>query len=315
MGLRTAASQLGLQVVVRKIGRHRPARNPAPNSLNVLCLGPWDYRFPRLARGAGAFILYTSWPIWDSSYSARFPETKLRRIRRQWKSVLESDAVFVAGTAQNVVNGIHAAFDLKHEAVAVGHTIGTRFYEMKRADHSASPTLGIVTRPGEQKGLSRALSVLQGSMAKRIIVAGETDLESSCVTAEVELRGRLTGDQMAHFVEEIDILLVPSARSARWEELFGMAAAEAMAAGRPVIATSHEGPTALLGHRLREYAVSESSFVAYGSILVDRLASDPSLYAHVSAISRDQAHQYRPEIVAERWIELLRFALAARSAA
>ena len=309
VGLRSAARELGLQVDLRRIGRVRPARRPVPNSLSILCLGPWDYRFPRLAKSSTNTILYTSWPIWDSTYSARIEESRLTWVQNKWQSALESDSIFVAGTGDNVVKGIHSAFDLKHNAVAVGHSIDARFHEMKPRRHSTTPTLGIVARPGQQKGVSRAISVLQRSTASRLIVAGDTDLKRSAIPPGTELRGSLNTGQMAKFVEDIDILLLPSARSARWEELFGMAAAEAMAAGRPVVATTHEGPTTLLGPKLRQYTIPESCYVSDGTLLVDQLASDPNVYSAVSSMSKSQARHYRPEIVTARWAKLIQAAL------
>ena len=61
-------------------------------------------------------------------------------------------------------------------------------------------------------------------------------IESSGVNERVELRGFLDAEQKNLFFREIDLLVMPSEY-----ECFGMVAAEALAAGVPVVATPRIG--------------------------------------------------------------------------
>ena len=309
IGLRSAANRLSIKLRVCNVGRLRPGLSFKHAPVRVLCFGPWDYRFPTLAHRTDRSILYTSWPVWDSNYTPRLHEAKIPTARERWRRVLESDTVIVAGTAKNVTNGVQAAFCLGQEPVAVGHTIDARFHDLHRKPHSPTPTLGFVSRAGGQKGLSRAVEVLKRSCAGSLIVAGEVDDKWNFRSPDIDLRGRLDQEQMVEFVRDIDVLLLPSSRTARWEELFGMAAAESMAAGRPVIATAHEGPLTLLRGDLRRYAVAESSFGVDGAEMVDELANDSQLQQSVGDMAKSVASTYHPAAVADRWVELLQRAI------
>ncbi len=305
VGLRSAADILGIDIRIKNIGRVRPAFPVQRAPVRVLCFGPWDYRFPLFVGRTKRSILYTSWPVWDSNYTPRLPEAKLRMVREKWRQAIESETVIVAGTGENVTNGVRSAYELRQEPVAVGHTIDLRFHNIHQGSYSTSPTLGFVSRSGTQKGLNRAIEVLNRSCASSLIVAGETSHNHKSFSPEIDLRGRLSSEQMVQFVNDIDVLLLPSSRTTRWEELFGMAAAEAMAAGRPVIATAHEGPLTLLRGELRRYAVAESSFAIDGAKIIDELANDAELHESVADLAKSIASNFLPSTVATRWVNVL----------
>jgi glycosyltransferase involved in cell wall biosynthesis len=92
-----------------------------------------------------------------------------------------------------------------------------------------------------EKGLHILLRALQRLPHARLEVAGEGPLRSSAeqlaatlrVADRVRFRGALPLEGIAELYARASVVCVPSA----WEEPFGYAAAEAMAMGRPVVAT------------------------------------------------------------------------------
>jgi glycosyltransferase involved in cell wall biosynthesis len=119
-------------------------------------------------------------------------------------------------------------------------------------------TIGYVGRLERQKGIEQVLGLmteLQGQPV-RCIIAGSgvlrTLVEQAVTQGQVEYRGTLKGSALAETYREMDFLLLPSLRTAGWEEAFGMVVIEAMACGVIPLVTNHSGPVAILKDHLSE---------------------------------------------------------------
>ena len=108
----------------------------------------------------------------------------------------------------------------------------------------AGPAL-VVSRLAPEKGIGTAIDACRRAGVP-LVVAGDgplrAELESRAAGAEVRFAGRVPDDELARLRAAASLALVPS-RSA---ETFGLAAAEAMAAGLPVAATAIGALTDLL---------------------------------------------------------------------
>ena len=86
----------------------------------------------------------------------------------------------------------------------------------------------------------------------------------------------------------VDMVLVPS----RWEG-FGLAAAEAMAAGRPVVATRVAGLEDLIDHGQTGLLIERGSVVALAEAIV-QLAGDAGLRERLGAAARRHVATHYP---------------------
>jgi len=151
-----------------------------------------------------------------------------------------------------------------------------------------------VGRLDRQKGpdvLIRAMDSLQGRMTSpnvHLLIAGDGPMRGQ--VAKMIERSRLGGsvrllgftDDVSGLLSAADILVMPS----RWEG-FGLAAAEAMAAGLPVIATRVAGLEELVAHERTGLLVrSEDCDELAGAIA--RLAADPDLRRAMGQAGRDR---------------------------
>lgn len=95
-----------------------------------------------------------------------------------------------------------------------------------------------VGRLSPEKGAAEAVAIAQAAGMRLVVVGSDYDsryarvVRATCRTADVDLRGPLGRRQVWELMAGSRALLCPI----RWDEPFGLAAAEAQAAGTPVVA-------------------------------------------------------------------------------
>ena len=115
-----------------------------------------------------------------------------------------------------------------------------KFAYAERVMHTPA-AIGVLGQVSPHKGHDDAVEAVRRlGTSFRLLIAGEGEsayvdkLKARAAGLAVEFLGFVPAQK---FFEEVDILIMPS-----WEEPFGIALLEAMAAGVPVIATSRGGP-------------------------------------------------------------------------
>ncbi len=315
IGLRSASRQLGARLTVRSVGRFGGYRYTAPRDVDLIvaCFGPWDSRFPRLVSNASCpVLLYTSWPVWDGGRSARLPEQLImpKKSRSAWTDAFRSGVVLVMGVEEHIAASVRSAFGQDLGAFWSGHVIADDFFSANH-DSERPKRLAFAGRAVEEKGLHRALHVVEALDDYELVVAGAfkaSDIPMQ-LRSRVRLLGTLEKSALASEFSDARYFLSPAARTARWEELFGMALAESMASGVVPLSTSHEGPCAILNDSvLSESLFPESRFVELAVRFI-RSVDDESAsgrWRERSAVAAGRAERYRHALVSERWCEAIR---------
>jgi glycosyltransferase involved in cell wall biosynthesis len=181
--------------------------------------------------------------------------------------------IFKRGKVVLIPNGI----DLEHFPYKTADKLAG---EAKSAKGGASATIGFLGRLVQQKGvpyLIRAARIVHTRNPRiRFVIAGDGGmrLELQRLAEELQVNDfvEFVGWQQdrARFLREIDVLAMPSL----WEA-FGLSAAEAMAMGKPVIASSVEGLREVVESGQTGILVSPADPEALARAIVD-LAADPA---------------------------------------
>jgi glycosyltransferase involved in cell wall biosynthesis len=157
-----------------------------------------------------------------------------------------------------------------------------------------------VGRLDERKGLDtaiEALAALPGATLTIVgdgapdVVAGLRALAARLGVAErVELAGFAEGGELRRRYAEADAVLFP----VRWDEPWGLVPLEAMAAGRPVLATGRGGSAEYLrdGENALLFAAGDAAALAAA---VTRLAGDDTLRARLRAGGLETAPRHTAE--------------------
>jgi glycosyltransferase involved in cell wall biosynthesis len=182
--------------------------------------------------------------------------------------------------------------------------------------------VGIVGELSEVKGqleFVRAAALVAGEFGDRVefIVVGEDNSRGGEYRARVEglldelslrdrvrLTGQLSEDAAAGLVASLDILV-----SASHSEAFGMAMAEALACGVPVVATATEGAQSLIEEGVNGLLVPAGDVRALAAA-VSSLLSDEQLRLELGVQARRSARErFSPERMVEATVRVYEEAL------
>jgi glycosyltransferase involved in cell wall biosynthesis len=165
-----------------------------------------------------------------------------------------------------------------------------------------------VGRLDRQKGLDRLLVELPATFRPlpdhHVVLVGEGPAKE----ALMRRAGRLRVAHRVHFagwrsdvpslMAAADVLVLPS----RWEGMPNVVL-EAMAVGKPVVATQAEGTVELLGLGAQEQTVAVGDWCGFRAQLVT-IAGDPDLAARLGERNRDRAQQFSIENAIVRYDRL-----------
>ena len=183
------------------------------------------------------------------------------------------------------------------DSAVVHPGIGERFFEQQASERRWSWRLGCLGRIEVQKGVDTAIAALGRLPDAHLSVIGEGHPEY--VEELREEAARLGCEDRLEFVPlrppeqlptayaELDAILFP----VRWHEPWGLVPLEAMAVGRPVVATARGGPREYL-HDGKNALVVPPDDPAALAAAVERLAADDDLRARLRDGGRQTAQRY-----------------------
>ena len=119
------------------------------------------------------------------------------------------------------------------------HPVATAAHVAARPRREGMLTIGFLGRPDPKKNLDLLLQAVETLPEQaRLLVAGVAPdyVPRAPTGGRVEWLGFVAGDAKAAFLDSIDVLAMPSSF-----ECFGVAAAEALAAGAPVVVSDRTG--------------------------------------------------------------------------
>ncbi len=178
-----------------------------------------------------------------------------------------------------------------------------------------------VGRLEKRKGLKYLLSAFSKlkwdwpNLRLLVVGAGSPDEDSYRIMSErnlkdVEFLGRVTDEEKARYFKSADIFCSP----ATGRESFGIVLLEAMAAGKPVVATNIDGYASVITHGEEGLLVEPKSDNALAEA-ISSLLDAPRLRDSLAERGRKKANEYRWEIVAGKVMDYYETLLESRQAA
>lgn len=231
-------------------------------------------------------------PVVLTEHTSPFSAHLKTALRRRWvkETLTQSERVLAVSPA--LAQQIQA-FDKIIEIHIVGNLINTDFFvPVKTARHNSSKThflsVGLLT---SQKGtnflLQAAARLLQrGCTAFELNIGGdgperprlERLAQSLGLNEQCHFTGMLTREQVKQQMQQCDVFVLPSLH-----ETFGLVLAEAMACGKPVIATRCGGPEFVVTPEtgvLVDMANPEVLANAMANFITAHLKFDPQRVSH-----------------------------------
>jgi glycosyltransferase involved in cell wall biosynthesis len=161
--------------------------------------------------------------------------------------------------------------------------------------------------------LLHAFALLAQSVTARLKIAGEgpfaADL-SDClrrldIEGRVEYVGQIPYTEMPRFLRDIDVLCVPCTEGPGWKPQFGIVNIEAMACGRPIVATRAGATPEIVPPGLHPFLASPGDVAGLAERLT-ALAVDAGLRRRLGQEARAWvAERYDKLKIAARWATLI----------
>ena len=158
----------------------------------------------------------------------------------------------------------------------------------------------------ERKGFGPLLRAVRsveaeapGTLALTAVGRGADQWRQEAEGLPISFGGEVENADVARAYADADVVAIPSVRG----ESFGLVALEAMAHGRPVIASQIAGYSAWLEDVARLVPPGDEAALAEA---LKALATSPALRADLSARGAKLARQYSWDAVVERWLALYR---------
>ena len=276
----------------------------------VLGVAPWDVRllFYAKLRHANRLVYHTSWPQWDGQVPRRYGKLT-PWVRRAWLRILRDRDVTIAAATSLSADSATAATGGK-PATAITHVVSDAFFR-EHARHAVPFRLLFLGELSEKKGipdLERLMDFLKDEPVTLDLV-GDGPLRDAATELGARSghawHGHVQDRQMlARIVGRCQLLVSPSVRTGRWEELFGMSLIEAMAAGVPCIASDHVGPRSIITHELDGILLPEHA-PEQAAARIRTLIHDPAAWERLATSAAATARRYSLAETAAQWERLL----------
>lgn len=267
----------------------------------VVGMAPFDIRVLYvIVLGLRNNIYYhTSWPFWDGSFHPKPSFFGFTRIF--WRLFLNRSIVGVRTVTKKSAEEIIRFSNTSVNVSIVYHALGSEFFETPLRAHSfASEHLRFlfVGRVEPSKGseeIKRLVSEMPGGNVFTVIGRG-----GAVFPSRVQRVGFVKGVKaLVNYYDHNDILILPSKRNKKWEELFGMVIIEAMSRGLVVIASNHVGPSEIITNGVNGLLVSEENFVAEVMDIVNKFSVED--FECISKNAIEEAKKYSCENLFKRW--------------
>lgn len=281
------------------------------NKTFILAIPPWDFRmlwYGQLAKH-NRLLYHTSWPNWEIDAVPRQYGVFSHILRWHWRRVLQSESVQIVAVAFEAAKLVHQHFPETRINV-IPHVVSSELDRVATAKLERSFGILFVGELIEKKGVGLLPELIKklADQSFHFGIVGEGSLKSSfdCFQdfPNVTIYGKVSDRKnLAEIYAKHHVLLVPSQKTSRWEELFGMVIVEAMSVGLPVIASKHIGPCSIITDTEDGFLVTEKSLDELISH-IHYLSESPAVWEAMSANAVVTAQRYSLEIVSAQWLEL-----------
>jgi glycosyltransferase involved in cell wall biosynthesis len=167
-------------------------------------------------------------------------------------------------------------------------------------------TVGYVGRLVEAKGIPDLLAAADRLPEDtRLLIVGDGPLRGLVAAhPKVDLRVGVPHDDMASLYAEMEVLVLPSRTTRTWSERLGRVLLEAMAQGRPVIASASGEIPWVLSEARGGMTFPEGDVAALAGLIVD-VRTHPEIWRELGERGRqDVATRFSPEATAAALLAL-----------
>lgn len=285
------------------------------NEIIILGMGPYDFRliWYSLLLRKNKVIFHSSWPYWGGDIFPRNYYFLNPLVIRFWKKIMSNPKLTIVAVTDKVEKSLKEFCDIRGEIRVIPHCVNTQVFKPKPCGVNINKRLGVlfVGKMIKAKGLDTLAEVIKKADPEyyRFGIVGSGSYSSYFEDVFCKENVRYYGfvkekERLASIYRNYDILLVPSLRTQKWEELFGIVIIEAMNSGLVVIASDHTGPSEIIQDGVNGLLVPEAE---PNTIIekLDYLLHSPTDRTKISRYALERAKQFSVDKIAAQWQRVL----------
>lgn len=284
------------------------------NHLVILAIPPWDFRMVwyGLIAKRNRLIYHTSWPNWNIDRVPRKYGIFSHVFRWCWYRTLNLPNLQIVTVISEAKAHLSKHFP-ETQIDVIPHVVSPEFNEVSPDNLDGCLKVLFVGELSEKKGVKllehiiKKLENSKNNFCVGVVGTGPLNplIDNLVKCHDVTSYGRVTDrKKLAGIYAEHHILLVPSQRTSRWEELFGMVIVEAMTVGLPVIASKHIGPRSIITDGEDGFLVSEESVDQFVDC-IQHLYQNIDAWGKMSNKSMATGRSYSLSFVSLQWCKLI----------
>jgi glycosyltransferase involved in cell wall biosynthesis len=324
-----ALKSFSLNYMVRNVASlYRSMLSHEMNVVNIVGMAPLHYfvhYFQRLSLKKEPVVYFTSWPYWN--FEKRYgywAHEYLLDLRKSWMDFLKKVNATVCVTKASY----KALKRYSRDCFWIPHSVDTTLFKPREKLKEHDPIVVLfVGRLSEEKGVLELIDVAKKIKSCRKNIefwfVGQGPLRNYLNKLKDQLPIRCLGyidnTILPKVYQEADILILPSKRKRKWEELFGIVLIEAMSCGLPVIASNNVGPREIIMHGYDGFLIQSNpnldriEFIKEIVEYICLLAENIDLRQEMGQRGRQKVKQlYDVRVIAEKWQDVLERVVTSR---
>ena len=267
----------------------------------VVGIPPYDWRviFIRLMLRNSNYFFHSSWPYWDNKNT---PCRRFSLLNSVWSNfVSTSRGGFVVTDA--VKKSISRAYPLLKLNLTTVYHCYHRDYELRKLPVASGEfSVAFLGRVEQAKGIDLVVRLAELFPHIQFHIVGAVTFEVRPMD-NVKYYGKILDKNVIQRVLlKCTFLLLPSIKSDRWEELFGIAIIEGLASGLVPVITNNVGPKELVGLTCG-YVFEQSEYVQRTSHLFEKWLNGDLVDLRESAFQHSK--RFNESAVSRHWSPLI----------
>ncbi|WP_241647143.1 glycosyltransferase family 4 protein [Rosenbergiella metrosideri] len=280
----------------------------------ILGIAPFDWKLILIKRITkySNVVLHTSWTSWNDNFHPRKNIFLSSRIKSLWRNYILNCVSGVAAVTPTVKNEIikFCENSLVEKKIEIVYHAIHDISDIQRIKKNDNLTVLFVGNIIEQKGINKIITIseLNEDVMFKFIGKGKlSDSIEKSKSKNIEYLGYINNKkELYKNYVTADVIILPSLRRGKWEELFGIALAEAMYHGCVPLVTNHPGPATILsGSFLTKNIFTEDDFIDDASKEIKKMKGDPSYLSNLKREANMCASSFTAENISKAWMKLI----------
>lgn len=161
----------------------------------------------------------------------------------------------------------------------------------------------------EQKGIRKIVELAKRLPHIEFKFAGKGNLKNylikeSKISKNIKILSYLDKVSLEIQYQNADILLLPSLKTTKWEELFGISLIEAMSYGVIPITTDHSGPLEVIQNNIDGYIYTEKNYIKSAYKVLNNFSCNPKIMIELKLNAIKKSKKFSIEKISKLWTNI-----------